>query len=476
LSVCALFTALTAVLLFHIVRRYVSDRIALITAVIWAFSPVVTKQAANGLETALALFMFSAVVLYYLKQVRSNESASVRNFMVLGVLVGLAVLARIDQVFVALAVLLDYLFVLRKRGSVSVGLRGVTTALVACLVVYSPWLLFNFFVMGTMVQDSGTATRFLSIAYAPLFNLGPSEMIDSGPSLAFIWGHVVKAFAVLKVSPPVHVLFRGMEKIGTSVGLSGAFGVIASLLGAALVVGLVFVARTYRDDPQMKRIGELRFLLLVAVTLMAAYSFYVFGVFFFIRYLYPIYFVACVFAAFYLALLFRRLTAKPAWMRGAAVTISVAYIGAFTYMAYTSAFLSRPTYYFYDVAEWIETNTYEDETIGVFQGGAIGYLSSRKVINLDGKVNHDALVALRNKSITSYLESTGVDVVLDNSNVLALFLGEEDHPEFAKGGYEKIMHGVRDGVPGWTAYRINGEVTRRQPARHGTPKAASSLH
>jgi hypothetical protein len=468
--------AFTAVLLFKIVSRYVSDRIALITAVIWAFSPVVTKQTANGLETSLAVFMFATVVYYYLTRVRSNEAPSFSNFMVLGVLVGLSVLARVDQVFVALAVLLDYLFVLKNRGSVAVGMRGIATAIVMCVVVYSPWLLFNFFAMGTVIQDSGTATRFLSIAYAPLFDLGPSEMIDQGPSLAFVWGHVVKAVAVLKVSPPIHVLFRGMEKIGVATGLTGIFGVLASVFGAALVLGLVYVARKHRNDPQMKRIGELRFLLLVAVTLIAAYSFYVFGVFFFIRYLYPIYFVACVFAAFYLALLFKQLSVRARWMRGAAVTFGAVYIGAFAYMAYTSAFRSQPTYYFYDVAKWIDANTYEDETIGVFQGGAIGYLSSRKVINLDGKVNREALAALRDKSIVSYLEATGVDVVLDNSNVLSLFLGAKENPaRFAKAGYERIMHGARDGVPGWSAYRINGHVISTVPAKYGSPKAPSSL-
>ena len=475
LTLCALMTALSAVFLFKILIRYVSDRVALIVSAMWVFSPVVIKQAANGLETSLALLMFAVLVYYYLTRLRSNDNPTVTNFITMGVLVGLAVLARIDQVFVALAILLDYLLVMRGRGAAAVGLKGVAAALVSYLVVYSPWLLFNYLSMGTVVQDSGTATRFLAIAYAPFFDLGSSQLLDDGPSLAFVWGHVVKAFAVLKVSPPIHVVFRGVEKMGAALGLQGLFHLAATVFGFFTIAMLVYLARKHKNDPGMRRIGELRFLLVAAVALMAAYSFYVFGVFFFMRYLYPIYFVVCLFAAFYAHLLFKRLGRGSVPLRAAAMVVLAAYFGAFAYMSYSSGFRSSPTYYFYDVARWIEANTSEDETIGVFQGGAIGYLSSRKVINLDGKVNRDALDALRHKRITSYLEQNGVDVVLDNSHVLSLFLGAREDPALLeREGYKKIMHGSQDGVPGWSAYRINRTVTRG-PSGFGSPKALSAL-
>ena len=57
-------------------------------------------------------------------------------------------------------------------------------------------------------------------------------------------------------------------------------------------------------------------------------------------------------------------------------------------MAYTCAARSRPVYCFYEVARWVDDYTSPDDTIGVFQSGAIGYFSHRRVVNLDGKVNH----------------------------------------------------------------------------------------
>ena len=37
------------------------------------------------------------------------------------------------------------------------------------------------------------------------------------------------------------------------------------------------------------------------------------------------------------------------------------------------------------------------------QGGAIGYISNRRVVNLDGKVNHEAFVALRAHRLGEYV-------------------------------------------------------------------------
>jgi hypothetical protein len=476
LMLCALATALTALVLFKILRRYVTERVALIASAVWVFSPVVTRQTANGLETSLALLALASVAYYYLHRIRSNEHATTREFMTLGALVGLAVLARVDQIFVALALLLDYLLVVRKREQTAPAVRGVLMAMGAYLLVYSPWVLFNYLSMGTMVQDSGTATRFLAIAYAPFFDLGSSQMVDVGPTFAFVWGHVTKALAVLKIAPPAHVLFRAIEKVGLSLGLPGAIGIVTSTLGLGIVALMAYVARREKHDPCMRRIGELRFLLIAMIALMAAYSFYVFGVFFFIRYLYPVYFLVCILAAFYAQLLFKRVNMSSVPKRAAAVGLMAVYVVAFAYMSYSSAFRSHPIYYFYDVASWIEKNTFEDDTIGVFQGGAIGYLSTRKVINLDGKVNHDALVALRNKKMASYVEDNHIDVILDHDNVLSLFLGGRDNPgRLARAGYERITDGDHLGMPGWSAYRINSHFTQTELEGYTSPKASSAL-
>ena len=461
LVLSALLTALTATLLFLILRRYVTPKVAVLTTVIWAFSPVVTKQAANGLETSLALFLFAAVVYFYLSRIRSVERPSRRDFVLFGVLVGLSVLARIDEVLLSLVIALDYLLVLRRRGAPARAAANVWVAVLAALIVYSPWLVFSAVAMGNLFQDSGTATRYLSMAYAPFFGLGSADMAQTGPDAGFLWGHVVHSFSVMKLSPPFHAFFRGVEKLGVTLGMSNVAAVFANAIGFALVTTFVYLMVFRRRGLRVSGFEEVQFLLLYSVSIIAAYSLYVFGVFFFVRYYYPVYFIVCIFAGLLLEEGFQRLPAGAAVSRSLATSVLVMYLCVFGYMAYRCTCRTSPVYCFYDVASWVDENTSPDDTIGVFQSGAIGYFSKRKVINLDGKVNSKALDALRNGQLPDYLRSESIDVIVDNKNVLDLFLvgdnGKSNSDDaFCELGLIPIMDGMQGNAPGWAAYRVNG--------------------
>jgi len=469
LALSALLTALTAVLLFKIVYRYTSPKIALLVTAIWTFSPVVTKQTANGLETALALFFFASVVYVYLSRIRPVTTPAKRTFVIFGALVGLAALARIDEIFLALVVLLDYLLVLRKRGASASALKGVFAAVLAAMAAYSPWLVYSAFTLGGLVQDSGTATRYLSLAYAPFFGLGSPDVASSGPSAGFLWGNVVHSFAVLKLSPPLHAFFRGTEKFGMAIGARSTMTLLANVVGLALGAAFVYVVVLRKRSLRVRGFDEIQFLLVLAVVVIAAYSLYVFGAFFFVRYYYPIYFILCVYAGLLFEEIFRRLPAGSVAARWLVAVILAGYMGAFGYMAYTCACRSHPIYCFYDAARWVEDNTSPNDTIGVFQSGAIGYFANRRVINLDGKVNSEALEALKGGKLGDYLRNEGIDVVIDNKNVLDLFLtGRFDERRSGDPlvllGLQPLKCGAKDGVPGWAAYRVNGFASSHSSA------------
>jgi len=480
LALSAVFTALSTLLLYRIVARYASVKIAAVTAAIWTFSPVVTRQAANGLETSLALILFASIVYFYLSRVRPVEKTRGKDLVTLGVLVGLGVLARVDLVFLALVVALDYLLVLRRRGATTHALRGVAVAFASAVVTYSPWLVYNAFVMRSVLQDSGTATRYLSLAYAPLFGLGSTQLASSGPTAGFIWGHVVHTLSVLKLSPPVHAFFRGAEKLGIGLGAENTVILVADVVGLALVAGFVYLVVARKRDLIVRGFDEIQFLLVFVAVIIAAYSLYVFGVFFFARYYYPVYFVLCIYAGLLLEEGLRRVPAGATPARVVAGVILAVYVGAFGYMAYTCACRSHRVYCFYDVARWVNENTFPDDTIGVFQSGAIGYFSNRRVINLDGKVNRDALAALKGGRLSDYLRQEGIDVVVDNRNVLELFL--TGRFERARSGDPLVLLGLQpmmqvEGkkVPGWAAYRVNGFASSHQTGPSGDgPRALHS--
>jgi hypothetical protein len=151
--------------------------------------------------------------------------------------------------------------------------------------------------------------------------------------------------------------------------------------------------------------------------------------------------------------------------RRALVAGAALYLAAFSFMAWTCAFHSTATYGFFDVATWVQKNTAEDEVIGVFQGGAIGYFSGRRVINLDGKVNHEAGAALRDGRLEEYVERCGVDLIMDDHKVLELFFGPWDREEYRRVFSRAACTGADVGVPGWLGYRL--------PTPHGQRASAA---
>ena len=470
LSLLSVFTCITAYLIYRVSRRYVGATASILAAVIWAFSPIVTKQSANGLETAVASFMIVLCILYYLERVRSAESPRAIQFAVLGILLGLTVLARIDGVLLVLVMLLDYLLLLRKKRRASWHLARLSLLPLCVVVLCGPWFVFNLVVCGSPLQDSGTATRFLSLAYASYFGYGAESLGSTGPDFPFIWAHITHAISTMKVIPPVHVLFRSIDRLGAALGARGAFHAAGNGIGFLILAGAIFGFFRWRRDPQRARRREIDFLVLFSAMLLACYATYVFGMFFFLRYYYPVYCVACIYSAFFLQDAFDWYSRRSRSFRRVAIAAAGVYTLFFAYFSYSQAYRSHPVYPYYDIAQWVDANTAEGEKIGVFQCGTIGYFCHREIINLDGKVNREALDAIRNGRLESYLQKEGIDVVLDHSRILEIFLGK--FREKAKSSCTDVVCGSASDPSGWVAYRPSGQCTGGKGGwSHGGPAA-----
>lgn len=449
LTLSALLAAGSAWMFYRIATRYARAGAALVATALWALSPVVIRQTANGLETMLALFMLAASVDFYLHRVRDAAAPSRATFARLGLLLGLAVLSRVDLVFLALAMALDYLVLLRARGQWREELRGVGVAAGVTAGLCLPWLVYGIVVVGSAFPESGTATRFLAVAYGSFFDMG-----HSGADAGFIWKHLAHSVSVLKATPIVQPMFRAVGKLqymGVLPSQALAVANVLSVIGLAGIVG--WMLRRTRGAGA-GRLGEFNFLLLFAVLLIAAYSTWIFGVFFFVRYYFPIYFVAMIYAAVAIDGAAAWLSRRGPALRGALLGAGGVYAATVLMMGYNSGFRTVPTYRFYDVACWVEKNTDPGETLGVFQSGAIGYLSKRKVINLDGKVNHQAFDALRSGHLDEYLRKAGVTLVMDNYRVLDLFLGPWDQSMREHLVSAQFFSGSECGLPGWIGYRV----------------------
>jgi len=454
LSLSALFAALATVLFYFIAKRYVSRIAAGVAAVLWTFSPVVIKQSANGLETSLVTFLFSLSAYYYLTRIRSQAKPRGSQFVVMGMLLGLTILARVDEILFLAALLLDYLCLLRRRRAAAGALRRVFLVILAAVVVLTPWLAYEYAEFGKIEMDSGAATRFISVAYAPFFNIKSGGI--SSPGFSFYEYQFLHSLDVLKLTPPLQAFYRLLDKTAVAWNADGVARLLGNLV-LLLVLGAVLLAFVRsKKFPEEDGRSELNFLLVFSVLLVAAYSFYVFGFFFFIRYYYPVYFVLALYLAIFAEGAVARLgRSRLSWLKASSAGLAALYLIAFFGMSYKQAFKSKPVYCFYGVADWVRNNTEEFEKVAAFQCGAIGYFSGRRVVNLDGKVNPEALAALKSGDLAGYLIKEKVDIVLDRRDVLSLFLGEKAGKPELEAAFLPIMKAGNERIPGWSALRLS---------------------
>jgi hypothetical protein len=461
LCVSAVLNVLTGWILFRLVRRDAGDLPALFGLVLWSFGPAIVRQAVNGLETSLAMFLLAATLEYYLTVYRSEPLASPRRAATLGLLLGLAVLARVDAALFALALGFD---VWRRRRPGAWRRAAVAAAVAAALVV--PWCIASYQVAGSVFPDSGRATRFLSAAYAPHDRpqlAGAS--FESGPPSSFLLDNFLRSVLQLGTSPVVQIYARGVERLSRPLHLQGsaALVLIAVLLLAGGVALWAAARRLHIQRPWMQR--DYRFLFVYSALLLAAYSFWVFGQIFYGRYYYPVFFFSIVLGAFAFDLLLQVLP-RPRRSLVAGTLVGL-YAVLLPYMCLHR--IQNGNYRFLHVVDWIESHTSPDATIGVFNSGAIAYFSDRRIVNLDGKVNPQALAALRAGRMPDYLEAAGIEYVIDHEWIVGRFLPLGGRPGSVR--LARIDGARALGVPGWGAFRVQraGEAVDAAQAAGAPP-------
>jgi hypothetical protein len=67
--------------------------------------------------------------------------------------------------------------------------------------------------------------------------------------------------------------------------------------------------------------------------------------------------------------------------------------------------------------EWVEANLTDETWVGAFQSGTLGFFHDRTV-NLDGKVNPEALAAIGRQALPAYVVGSPVQFVVDWASIL----------------------------------------------------------
>ena len=387
--VSAAIAALTAWILYRLSARllaglpFAADA-ALLTAALWFASPLVIRHGMNGLETGFYYLAIAATLAHYFSAAAGSLRTAQR--LTLGLLLGLAFLARNDAVFFIGALLAAHVLM---GGAAGGGARTrIADALIAGLVsiaIASPWLAYNRLTFGSIVPISGSAQSLTATL---------------GANLALIPANLLEA-SLLYVPIPGRI--------------EAAWPTIVGSLTALLALGWAYWALLARTSLPRRRFALTALLFTAGI---AGYYGLFFGAPHFVsRYLSsltPLLWPICAAAAYASLAGSLRDAASFRAVGAAAAVLLLAEASVVTGVDISRGHTDGSSYMHKQVVDWVQRNVDAPQWVGAVQTGTLGYFHERTV-NLDGKVNPEALRARRAKGhVLSYvLDETQIEYLVD---------------------------------------------------------------
>lgn len=382
----AVCDAVLVFLLGRLAFRMAGPVAAVVAALSWSVSPIAVANALGGLETSLGAMLQVALVLAAL---RARDVDGWKPLVLTGALAGLALLARVDSVF-----LVGLLAVFEMARS---GLRRVGIVAAVALVVVAPWWSYSTLVFGTPVPQSGAAVRELVAQHQALYLSVPKQL---GWAAGTLIGAPFVDGAFLR-----DVFFA-----------SPALAIPAWLLcfGAFAGAGVLLARRGF---------GPAAALSLHGAAILAFYSLVVPALWFFRRYLAPSEVVVTLLVAWACAAVWARRESLRLLARGGAAMLAGLTLLA---TAWTVSFAvmdpdTTPDVGLHGAKGYREavrdvlSILPKDAVVGAFQSGALAYFAdgSPRILNLDGVVDSGAGEAMRERKLAEYAHGRGVTHVAD---------------------------------------------------------------
>lgn len=340
-------------------------------ALVWAMCPLAVSNALGGLETALALALQVWLVEAWLAR---------RSTVTVGVLCGLALLARIDSAFlVALLGLMSW----RREGLLSTLPRAAVAA-----VTVVPWWGYCLLRFGSVVPESGAAVRDIVSTHQQLYLTVPVQLAWSAGSV---------------LSAP----FSEGTGLREWLAANPALATTAAMLAAVALLGATVRLARAREE-------ELAAFFAHALVLFGFYTLYLPALWFLRRYL----------VAAELGFIAALVLALDQWLptRRNVLTVTCAAMSVVTLAAWASsgattsldAGLHGAKGYRRAAREVFEL-TPPDAVVGALQSGALSYYApaGTRVVNLDGVVDRGARDAARRRDLLGWARSRGVTHVAD---------------------------------------------------------------
>jgi len=379
--------------LSHLLKRDSSPpknkilRAEILAPLLWAFLFQNLLLNACGLETGLyGTLIISSLWCY--THLRRNEvhgipSGTIR-WIFFGIVLGLMVLARIDGAIIVVCFAATDFFSRNIPFSKKI-LPSVIFCSVA-LLISSPWWIYNYSAFGSIMPISGQ-----------------SEALGADRLTSFIAGIRAIDFILLTV---IYIPYK----------MGDAFNVLLLLFFA----NVMFAAnRQYRIFNELKQ----QFFLLPLVPLLIGSAilviFYVgfFGAPFFLgRYFHPLRILWLLFLSMSVPILIRHIIQfyhKFSFYRKPILIVSsMMFLGAaaFNITSYILNFTTTKSSQAYHFGSW--ALSHPEEKIGLSSSGTAEFMADN-IVNLDGKVNFEALKARKQNTLGEYIVRSGITILTD---------------------------------------------------------------
>lgn len=362
-----------------------------VAAALWFSSPILLRHSMNGLETVLCTLALLLALLQFARVLDRGAAAGPADRLGLGVLCGLAFLARNDAVFLVVAIFAIWMLdeLVRSRVAFRTMLARLVPPGLLSLAIAAPWLLNNQLRFGSIVPISGTA-QAIDAGFGQNARLLPAKFFEY-------------LFPMLPVP-------RTVETMPAAVWGLGAI--------SALVLA-VFLVQVLRRGGPVVRALVLAYVL-HAGALAVYYGLWFGAGHFMSRYLAPVAPLLIV-AALSVALdlgrwLLPHRSGAPAVIYGVGgLLLSVAFVARLLLPGAANQGHMQ-------VVRWVADNVPEQSWVGAVQTGTLGYWHDR-TINLDGKVNPAALAARRSDGhVLSYVTASEIDYIVDWADVGAAWI------------------------------------------------------
>lgn len=424
LSIAALVNVAAGLALYAAVRAWLKRRdAALGVLAVWLLSPLLVAQQTAGMENALfALVLAGALAVYHRGFTDADHPPSPASAAVLGILLGLLGLARLDAAIFAAVVIPVIAWRMRRIPLRDAVVRLAPLCLLAALPV-AAYLALNLARFGHAMPVAGAAKVWYAEraveAAGGAWSGGHLRVLARDIGITALRLLYVAAGPILLWWGWLHPLYGALlarAGLPLMVGAPMAAGGVAGI-GAAWLAAGRGAARTLRHRLRpLARPGVLQaFALLHFCAFAALYPLYIRGpgvAWYFV----PIYLLLVIAAgivgAFAVQGLRARFPRARRWIGPAAVAALA--INFALYLAH-EARPGRNATPKMEVIAWMNENLPPDARVGSWNAGVIGFFARQHVVNLDGLANDfDYLDHLRTDRLEAYARKEGITHLVEH--------------------------------------------------------------